>query len=152
VAKIASLVLTKKQSPKKGTVCKPDVPVAQPSWWDAAVKNVGGTTINRELGNAYFGLDAADAFADYRAVVGSASVVFETVSRVLASNGYRLEKTKTSDPATDPQFFVGGNGSDYVGVFLSPPKELMKYKMYAPDGKVPQGTTLISMYFWPPSE
>ena len=152
VAKIASLVLTKKQSPKKGTVCKPDVPVAQPTWWNAAVKNVGGTTISRELGNAYFGLDAADAFADYRAVAGSASVAFQSVSRALTANGYRLDKTDASEPATDPQFFVGENGSDYVGVFLLPPKDLMKYKLYAPDGKVPKGTTLISMYFWPPSE
>ena len=152
VAKIAGLVFTKKQAPKKGTVCQPDVPVAQPSWWDAAVRNVGGTTINRELGNSYFGLDAADAFADYRAIAGSASVAFQTVSRALTANGYRLEKTEASDPATDPQFFVGENGSDYVGVFLMPPKELIEYELYAPDGKVPEGTSLISMYFWPPSE
>jgi pimeloyl-ACP methyl ester carboxylesterase len=151
VAKIAGLVFTKKQSPKKGTVCKPDAPVAQPSWWDAAVKNVGGTEISRELGNGYFGLDATDAFADYRAVAGSASVAFQTVSRALTANGYRLDKTDNSDPSSDPQFFVGGNGSDYVGVFLSAPKDLTEDKMYAPDGKVPKGTTLISMYFWPPS-
>jgi pimeloyl-ACP methyl ester carboxylesterase len=152
VAKIAGLAFTKKQAPKKGTVCKPDMPVAQPSWWADAVRGVNGTTISRELGNGYFGLDAADAFADYRAVAGSASGAFQTVSRVLTLNGYRLDKTDSSNPATDPQFFVGENGGDYIGVFLAPPNELVKDKMYAPDGKVPKGTTLMALYYWPPSK
>jgi pimeloyl-ACP methyl ester carboxylesterase len=152
VAKIAGLVFTKKQAPKQGTVCKPDVPVAQPSWWADAVSGVDGTRISRELGNGYFGLDAADAFAEYRAVVGSATTAFDKVSRALTANGYRLEKSDTPNPATDPQYFVADNGSDYIGVFLATPKNLTEDDMYVPGGKVPKGTTLLALYYWPPSK
>ena len=153
VAKIAGLVFTKKQLPKEGTVCKPDVPVAQPSWWASAVKNIGGTSVDTELGNYYFSFDSVDAFTQYKAMSGSTTSVFQTVSRQLTKNGYAFSESNDKDPTKAPQWFQSPNDEDaFVGVILESPSALAKNKMYAPDGELPRGTTLIVLYYWPPSE
>ena len=152
VDEIAKKLFTKKVLPKKGTACKPDVPVAQPSWWSQATAGVSGTEVNRDLGNSYFGLEAVDAFAEYRAIPGSETVAYRRVSQALSANGYTWSKSDNSNPATDPQFFVASNGNDYVGVFLETPANLAENKMYEPQGSVPKGTTVVALYYWPPSK
>lgn len=152
VDNIAKTLFTKKTLPKKGSICKPDVPVAQPSWWAQATAGVGGTEVNRDLGNSYFGLEAVDAFADYRAIPGTETVAYRQVSRALTVNGYTWSKSDTPNPVTDPQFYVSKDGKQYVGVFMESPSNLTKNKMYAPQGSVPKGTSLVALYFWPPTK
>ena len=153
VAKIAGLVFTKKQLPKKGTVCKPDVPVAQPSWWEAAVANIGGTSIDEELGNYYFSFDTVDAFTQYRAIPGSETSVFASVSRQLTKNGYAFGGSQEKDPTKAPQWFQSATDEKaFVGVILESPSALEENGMYAPKGELPKGTTLVVLYYWPPAK
>lgn len=153
VAKIAGLVFSKKQAPKKGTVCNPDVHVAQPSWWDAAISNIGGTKVDTELGNYYFSFDPVDAFARYRAVAGSSATAFQNVSQQLTKNGYVFGGSKDKDPSKAPQWFQSPEDENaFVGVIVEPPSALEKNGMYEPSGEIPKGTTLVVLYYWPPSE
>jgi pimeloyl-ACP methyl ester carboxylesterase len=153
VANIAGLVFTKKQAPKQGKVCKPDVPVAQPTWWEAATRNIGGTKVDTELGNYYFSFDPIDAFARYRAIPGSATSVFQSLSRQLTKNGYVFSSSNDADPTKAPQWFQSPEDEKaFVGVILEPPSALGENGMYAPDGELPIGTTLVVLYHWPPSK
>jgi pimeloyl-ACP methyl ester carboxylesterase len=153
VAKIAGLVFTKKQSPKKGTVCKPDVPVAEPSWWKEATANIGGTKVDTELGSYYFSFDAVDAFSRYKAIPGSTATVFQAVSRQLTKNGYLFSGANDKDPTKAPQWFQSPNDENaFVGVILESPSALSKNGMYEPDGRIPKGTTLVALYYWPSDE
>jgi pimeloyl-ACP methyl ester carboxylesterase len=153
VAKIAGLVFTKKQAPKEGTVCKPDVPVAEPSWWDTAIRNIGGTNVDTELGNYYFSIDSVDAFARYRAIPGSQTSVFASVSRQLTKNGFAFEGSTSEDPSMAPQWFQSATDENaLVGVWVETPDSLAKNSMYEPDGELPKGTILVALYYWPPSK
>lgn len=149
---IAKNLFTKKTLPKKGTVCKPDVPVAEPSWWAAAVKGIDGTVINGDIGNSYFGIEAADAFTEFHAMSGSTASVFSSVRSRLAANGYVWNETADADPVSAPQFFWSKDGSRAIGVFMESPANLAENEMYEPQGSVPQGTTLVALYYWAASK
>ena len=153
VAKIAGLVFTKKQTPKKGTVCKPDVPVAQPSWWVEATAQVSGELFSRNVGDSYFGFKKSEAYTEYRAVNGSTTSVLQMVTRDLAETGYSFGGSEDKDPTKAPQWFQSATDeSAYIGVLMFGPTELKEYDLYQPKGKVPVGTSLVALYYWPPSE
>ena len=150
---IAKDLFTKKKLPKKGTVCKPDVPVAEPSWWDTAIRNIGGTNVDTELGNYYFSIDSVDAFARYRAIPGSQTSVFASVTRQLTKNGFAFEGSTSEDPSVAPQWFQSATDENaLVGVWVETPDSLAKSGMYEPDGVLPKGTILVALYYWPPSK
>lgn len=150
---IAKDLFTKKQLPKEGTVCKPDVPVAQPSWWADAVSGVGGSKVDTELGNYYFSLEPVDGFARYQAIVGPAATVFESVSRQLTKNGYPFYGSNDADPTKSQQWFQSETDEEaIVRVLIESPSALAENGMYVPDGQLPKGTSLVMLFFMPQSE
>jgi hypothetical protein len=129
------------------------VPVAEPTWWKEATANIGGTKVDTELGSYYFSFDAVDAFSRYKAIPGSTATVFQTVSRQLTKNGYLFSGANDKDPTKAPQWFQSPNDENaFVGVILESPSALSKNGMYEPDGRIPKGTTLVALYYWPSDE
>ena len=153
VAKIAGLVFAKKQAPKKGTVCTPDAPVDRPTWWSTAVAGIEGTAFSRNAGDEYFGFTKSQAYTEYMTVNASTSTALTTISRVLKKNAFPFSGSEDKNPVMAPQWFQSESDQNaYVGVLMLGPTELAKYDLYQPKGKVPKGTTLVALYFWPPSE
>jgi hypothetical protein len=150
---IAKDLFTKKKLPKKGTVCKPDVPVVEPAWWKAAVSNIGGTKVDTELGNYYFSLEPIDGYARYQAIAGSATAVFKSVSQQLTKNGFPFYGSNDADPTKSPQWFQSSTDEKaIVRVWIESSGALAENGMYEPQGKLPQGTSLVMLFFVPPSE
>jgi hypothetical protein len=153
VAKIAGLVFTKKQAPKEGTVCKPDVPVAEPTWWKEATANIGGTKVDTSLGNYYFSLEPVDGFARYQAIVGSTATVFESVTRQLTKNGYPFYGSNDADPTKSPQWFQSTTDEEaIIRIWIESPSALSANGMHLPDGKLPKGSSLVMLFYVPPAK
>jgi hypothetical protein len=105
------------------------------------------------LGNYYFSIDSVDAFARYRAIPGSQTSVFASVSRQLTKNGFAFEGSTSEDPSMAPQWFQSATDENaLVGVWVETPDSLAKNGMYEPDGELPKGTILVALYYWPPSK
>ena len=132
VAKIAGLVFTKKQAPKEGTVCKPDVPVAEPTWWKEATRGLEGNLLSREMLDSVIGIDQVEMRVEYRSFSGSPVAFFTDLSKGLEKNGFFLTSDGESDPLQSAQNFASDDGSFRV-VFIS-------NKMLLEDGLIGKGT------------
>lgn len=147
---IAIAVLVKKQLPQNPTVCDPDVPVAKPAWWSAAVQGLGGVVLNPDRMYPYFGLKKVEVFADIRAMQGSSSAVWQQVAAALGRNGFDWRKDGDTNAVKKPQFFVSEQkNNQYIGVLISDSAELKENKMYEPDGIVPSGFSVVLLYYFP---
>ena len=149
VDKIAGELLAKNVLPKKGTTCKPDVPMAQPTWWSETVA-ISGTSLDAEVMNRYFGLKPVKSYAQYFAVRGSVAEVFTSVSRSLKSKGLQYSEGENTDPVKAVQWFYDGTDTNkFVGIWMSNQEELEKYSMVKPIGIVPAGHVVVAAYYYP---
>lgn len=146
---IAADVFAKKELPLNPTICDPDVPVAEPRWWQEAVDGLNGTPLDSERMLAYFGVKIVDAFAEAFALRGDGNTAFAQVRRTLEANGYRWSKQGDTDSTKQPQFFVSTADSEiYVGVFLAGLTELTENKMFEPNDIVPSGSSVALIYWF----
>lgn len=149
VNKVAAELFNKGVVPTKGKICKPDVPIAQPTWWTNSV-SIAGTELDADVFNNYFELKPVKAYAQYFAVRGSVADVFRTVSISLISKGLRYSKSEKTDPVTDSQFFIDGlNKNRFVSILIVSQEELAKNSMVKPDGIVPAGHLVVAAYYYP---
>jgi pimeloyl-ACP methyl ester carboxylesterase len=128
VAKIAGLVFTKKQPPKQGTVCKPDVPVAQPSWWALATQGLDGSVQKRQILDSVFEIDPVDMRIEYRTFTAEPKAFFAEFVKSLGGNGFFLVPTEEKDPMKGAQNFQSDDGAFRV--------LLISKKMLEDDGLV----------------
>ncbi len=146
---IAGALFNKGTLPPKGKVCKPNVPLAQPTWWNDSV-SIAGQPLDAEVMNYYFGLKPVKVYAQYFAVPGSVADVFKTVSSSLKSKGLQYSESDETDPTKAGQWFYDGvDTSKFVGILMSSQEELKKYSMVAPDGIVPAGHLVVAAYYYP---
>ena len=149
VDKIAGALFTKNVLPKKGTKCAPDIPMAKPVWWDNTV-SVAGVPLDSEVMNYYYGLKPVDTYAEYFAVPATVSAAFRTISAGLRSKGLQYSEGEETDPTQAGQwFFDGSDTTKFVGVFMSSVDELEKNQMVKPNGIVPAGHIVVTLYYYP---
>ena len=149
VDKIAGELFAKNVLPKKGTICKPDVPMAQPTWWSDTV-TISGTPLDAEVMNNYFGLKPVKTYAQFFAVRGSITEVFKSVSTSLKSKGLQYSEEENTDPVKAVQWFYdGADTNKFVGIWMSSQEELEKYSMVKPTGIVPPGHVVVAAYYYP---
>ena len=149
VSRVASELFAKNVLPKKGTTCKPDVPMAQPTWWQDTVV-INGTLLDTDAMNNYFGLKPVKAYAQYFAVRGTVAEVFKTVSGALKSKGLQYSEGEETDPTKAGQWFYDGvDTNKFVGILMSSQEELAKYSMVQPTGLVPAGHLVVAAYYYP---
>ena len=146
---IAGALFNKGTLPAKGKVCKPNVPMAQPTWWKDSVV-INGQLLDAEVMNYYFGLKPVKAYAQYYAVSGSVADVFKAVSASLKAKGLQYSEGDETDPTKSGQWFYDGTDTNrFVGILMSSQDELKKYSMVAPDGIVPAGQLVVAAYYYP---
>jgi pimeloyl-ACP methyl ester carboxylesterase len=149
VNQVAAELFNKGVIPANGKICKPDVPIAQPTWWADSV-SIAGTELDAEVFNSYFALKPVKAFAQYFAVRGSVADVFRTVSSSLELKGFQYTEGKETDPVKAPQWHTDTRDSTkFVGIWISSQEELAKYSMVVPDGIVPSGHLVVAAYYYP---
>lgn len=149
VDKIAGELFAKNVLPKKGTVCKPDVPMAQPTWWTDTV-TINGTLLDAEVFNTYFGLKPVKSYAQYFAIKGSVEDAFKAVAATLKSNGLQYSEGENTDPVKAVQWFYDGvDSGKFVGIWMSNQEELSEYDMVQPTGIVPAGYLVVAAYYYP---
>ena len=149
VDKIAGELFAKNVLPKKGTTCKPDVPMAQPTWWKDTV-TLSGTLLDAEVMNNYFGLKPVKTYAQYFAVKGSVADVFKAVSASLKANGLQYSESEDTNPVKAVQWFLDSADSQrFVGIWMSDQKELESNSMVQPTGLVPAGHLVVAAYYYP---
>lgn len=149
VDEIAGAVITELKLPKKGTVCKPDVPLAAPTWWKTTV-TAPGTQLDSSVMNSYFGVKPTKTYAQYFAVEGSVATVFRSISASLRAKGLQYDESESADPTKDGQWFYDGNSVDKaIGVIMSDVKELTDNGMVQPKGIVPVGHVVVAIYYFP---
>ena len=152
-SKVAANVLVNRKLPSVGKECGIDLPLPEPNWWAAAVKGVGGTAVDAELGNYYFSMEPADTFAQYRAIAGSTASVFRSVSQQLTKNGFPFYGSNDLDPTKGSQWFQSSTDETaIIRVWLESPSALAENGMHQPDGQLPKGTALVMLYFIPMEE
>jgi pimeloyl-ACP methyl ester carboxylesterase len=149
VDEIAGALLVKGTLPKKGTVCDPDEPLAQPAWWKSTVQ-VPGIALDTDTFNSFLGLEPAKAFARYFAHPGTPAAAFAAYSRALRSKGLQWSEGEETDPTKSGQWFFDGVDLDkFVGLYMVDTKDLEKYSMLQPKGSVPKGHTVVAVYYYP---
>lgn len=149
VNQVAAGLFNKGVIPSNGKICKPDVPMAQPTWWADSV-SIAGTELDAEVFNSYFGLKPVKAYAQYFAVRGSVAEVFKAVSSSLKLKGFQYTKEKETDPIKAPQWHINSRDSTkFVGILISSQEELAKNSMVKPEGIVPAGHLVVAAYYYP---
>ena len=149
IDKIAGELVWRNTLPKKGTVCRPDIPLARPAWWESSVR-IAGTALDNAIMDSYFGVERVDIYAEYYAVPGNVAAAFRSVSASLRSRGLRYSAGEDTDPTKSGQFFVDGiDPNRTVGVLMSDEAELTKNAMVQPAGSVPAGHVAVVVYYYP---
>lgn len=149
VDNIAGALFTKNVLPKKGTICAPDVPMAKPVWWDNTV-SVSGVELDAEVMNYYYGLKPVDTYAEHFAVPATVNTAFRTISAGLRSKGLQYSEREETDPTKAGQWFIDGSDTTkFVGVFMSTVDELEENQMVKPNGIVPAGHVVVTVYYYP---
>ena len=149
VDEIAGALLTKGTLPKKGKVCDPDKPMAQPAWWKSTVQ-VPGIELDKDTLDSFYGLEPTKAYAQYFAYPGTPAAAFSAYSKVLRSKGLQWSEGEETDPTKSGQWFYDGVDADkFVGVYMAGTDELEKYDMVKPAGIVPKGHIVVAVYYYP---
>ena len=150
VNEAALKVLVNKKLPNSGYTCQPDVPVAKPAFWDAAVSGVvsGGVALDPAIWSEYKALKPTDAFAMYVGVSMNLADVRAFIITQLEAHGYKWVPGDDQNDFRRPQFFHGA-GSDYVGVEVTSKDELNRDGMYSSDPSLPAGGLVVTLYYWP---
>lgn len=149
VDKIAGALLTKGTLPKKGTVCDPDKPMAQPAWWKSTVQ-VPGIELDKDTFDSFYGLEPVKAYAQYFAYPGTPAAAFSAYSKILRSKGLQYSEGEETDPTKAGQWFYDGVDTDrFVGLYMAGTDELEKYDMVKPAGTVPKGHIVVAVYYYP---
>jgi hypothetical protein len=100
--------------------------------------------------NYYYGLKPVDTYAEYFAVPATVSAAFRTISAGLRSKGLQYSEGEETDPTQAGQwFFDGSDTTKFVGVFMSSVDELEKNQMVKPNGIVPAGHIVVTLYYYP---
>lgn len=139
------------EMPDEGTVCKPDEPISVPTWW-SEVPGTGPREVELDAGvlAPLIGLPVTDAYSEYRAFAGSAPKAFERYLEVLTAAGFEFEGLTPEYAPEEPSFFLAPDTEDeYLGMYLFTQDELTTYDLVKPVGPVPEGTTLVVLYYYP---
>lgn len=132
--------------PENDTVCDPDPVVDQPAWWsELPAPAPGETVLDRSVGDGLVGLTDTQAFAEYRAVRGQRGAVYVATAARLKAAGFEPTDPGATDTAESPQFF--SFGGQMLGVFVLSPDDVSKA-----GAPVPDGSSLIVLYFYPPED
>ena len=149
VDEIASELFISLRLPADGTECDPDVLVEKPQWWDGIV-DIDAPRLDDATMDWYFDTDRVDAYAEYFAVSGDGTEAFAIVREHFEDRGWTYEEGESADPVANVQWFYDENDdARVVGVWLSPPEELMENQLVGPDGVVPADVTIVMVYFYP---
>jgi pimeloyl-ACP methyl ester carboxylesterase len=150
VDEIVLRVFVNKKLPNSGYTCQPDVPVAKPAFWDAAVAGIvsKGVLLDPSVWSRYKALKPTDAFATYVGLSMTPAAAQALIIKQLEASGFPWVPGENGKDFTHPQFF-GGRSLDYVGVEITPKDELSRDDMYSYDPSLPTGGLVVTLYYWP---